>query len=189
MLVENYHQFPSSLNFGSSTQFFAPARGQLPRTSVPSGAMGRRQAAGHRGIPPPRSFADKSTARFRARARVAPRSETAQCGVNLPGWRWGVIKKTPLVAVSRPLHSGVCETRQDAGLPVIHSAISDSGRLRTRGGQLSPLPTARANLAAGCWLLAVRADSRPRTAPASTNWRRSHRAAVQRCHGITAASS
>ena len=44
--------------------------------------------------------------------------------------------KTPLVAVSRPLHSGVCETRQDAGLPVIHSAISDSGRLRTRGGQL-----------------------------------------------------
>ena len=62
MLVENYHQFPSSLNFGSSTQFFAPARGQL--------------------------------------------------------------------------HSGVCETRQDAGLPVIHSAISDSGRLRTRGGQL-----------------------------------------------------
>ena len=40
----------------------------------------------------------------------------------------------PLVAVSRPLHSGVCETRQDAGLPVIHSAISDSGRLRTRGG-------------------------------------------------------
>ena len=46
----------------------------------------------------------------------------------------------PLVAVSRPLHSGVCETRQDAGLPVIHSAISDSGRLRTRGGQL---PSAR----------------------------------------------
>ena len=45
--------------------------------------------------------------------------------------------KTPLVAVSRPLHSGVCETRQDAGLPVIHSAISDSGRLRTRGGQPS----------------------------------------------------
>ena len=45
--------------------------------------------------------------------------------------------KIPLVAVSRPLHSGVCETRQDAGLPVIHSAISDSGRLRTRGGQLS----------------------------------------------------
>jgi hypothetical protein len=43
--------------------------------------------------------------------------------------------KIPLVAVSRPLHSGVCETRQDAGLPVIHSAISDSGRLRTRGGQ------------------------------------------------------
>ena len=29
MLVENYHQFPSSLNFGSSTQFFAPVRGQL----------------------------------------------------------------------------------------------------------------------------------------------------------------
>ena len=28
MLVENYHQFPSSLNFGSSTQFFAPVRGQ-----------------------------------------------------------------------------------------------------------------------------------------------------------------
>ena len=28
LLVENYHQFPSSLNFGSSTQFFAPARGQ-----------------------------------------------------------------------------------------------------------------------------------------------------------------
>ena len=53
--------------------------------------------------------------------------------LNLPGWRWGVIMKTPLVAVSRPLHSGVCETRQDAGLPVIHSAISDSGRLRTRG--------------------------------------------------------
>jgi hypothetical protein len=46
-----------------------------------------------------------------------------------------MIMKIPLVAVSRPLHSGVCETRQDAGLPVIHSAISDSGRLRTRGGQ------------------------------------------------------
>ena len=59
---------------------------------------------------------------------------TSVC-VNLPGWRWGVIMQTPLVAVSRPLHSGVCETRQDAGLPVIHSAISDSGRLRTRGGQ------------------------------------------------------
>ena len=56
---------------------------------------------------------------------------------NLPGWRWGTITKIPLVAVSRPLHSGVCETRQDAGLPVIHSAISDSGRLRTRGGQPS----------------------------------------------------
>ena len=44
--------------------------------------------------------------------------------------------KTPLGVVSRPLHSGVCETHSDAGLPVIHSAISDSGRLRTRGGQL-----------------------------------------------------
>ena len=41
----------------------------------------------------------------------------------------------PLVAVSRPLHSGVCETRQDAGLPVLHSEISDSGLLRTRGDQ------------------------------------------------------
>ena len=39
------------------------------------------------------------------------------------------------MAVSRPLHSGVCETRQDAGLPVLHSEISDRGRLRTRGGQ------------------------------------------------------
>lgn len=53
--------------------------------------------------------------------------------LNLPGWRWGTIMKIPLVAVSRPLHSGVCETRQDAGLPVIHSAISDRGCLRTRG--------------------------------------------------------
>ena len=60
--------------------------------------------------------------------------------VNLPGWRWGTITQIPLVAVSRPLHSGVCETRQDAGLPVIHSAISDSGRLRTRGGQLPASP-------------------------------------------------
>ena len=59
--------------------------------------------------------------------------------VNLPAWRWGTITKIPLVAVSRPLHSGVCETRQDAGLPVIHSAISDSGRLRTRGGQPNTL--------------------------------------------------
>ena len=55
--------------------------------------------------------------------------------INLPGWRWGTIKQIPLVAVSRPLHSGVCETRQDAGLPVLHSKISDSGLLRTRGGQ------------------------------------------------------
>ena len=39
------------------------------------------------------------------------------------------------VAVSRPLHSGVCETRQDIGLPVLHSEISDSGLLRTRGDQ------------------------------------------------------
>ena len=54
-------------------------------------------------------------------------------GLNLPGWRWGALMQTLLVAVSRPLHSGVCETRQDAGLPVIHSAISDSGCLRTRG--------------------------------------------------------
>ena len=57
--------------------------------------------------------------------------------VNLPGWRWGTITQLPLVAVSRPLHSGVCETRQDAGLPVLHSEISDCGRLRTRGGQHS----------------------------------------------------
>ena len=57
--------------------------------------------------------------------------------VNLPGWRWGTITQLPLVAVSRPLHSGVCETRQDAGLPVLHSEISDRGRLRTRGGQRS----------------------------------------------------
>ena len=55
--------------------------------------------------------------------------------INLPGWRWGTITQIPLVAVSRPLHSGVCETRQDAGLPVLHSEISDSGLLRTRGGQ------------------------------------------------------
>ena len=55
--------------------------------------------------------------------------------LNLPGWRWGTIMQIPLVAVSRPLHSGVCETRQDAGLPVLHSKISDSGLLRTRGGQ------------------------------------------------------
>ena len=55
--------------------------------------------------------------------------------LNLPGWRWGSITQNPLVAVSRPLHSGVCETRQDAGLPVLHSKISDSGLLRTRGGQ------------------------------------------------------
>ena len=54
-------------------------------------------------------------------------------GLNLPGWRWGALMQTLLVAVSRPLHSGVCETRQDAGHPVIHSAISDSGCLRTRG--------------------------------------------------------
>ena len=52
--------------------------------------------------------------------------------LNLPGWRWGSITQNPLVAVSRPLHSGVCETRQDAGLPVLHSKISDSGLLRTR---------------------------------------------------------
>ena len=57
--------------------------------------------------------------------------------LNLPGWRWGSITQNPLVAVSRPLHSGVCETRQDAGLPVLHSKISDSGLLRTRGGQQS----------------------------------------------------
>ena len=55
--------------------------------------------------------------------------------LNLPGWRWGSITQNPLVAVSRPLHSGVCETRQDAGLPVLHRKISDSGLLRTRGGQ------------------------------------------------------
>ena len=36
--------------------------------------------------------------------------------LNLPGWRWGSITQNPLVAVSRPLHSGVCETRQDIGL-------------------------------------------------------------------------
>ena len=65
-----------------------------------------------------------------------PRGIRVDIWLNLPGWRWGMIMKIPLVAVSRPLHSGVCETRQDAGLPVIHSAISDSGRLRTRGGQL-----------------------------------------------------
>ena len=28
LLVENYHQFPSALNFGSLPQFFAPFRGQ-----------------------------------------------------------------------------------------------------------------------------------------------------------------
>ena len=55
--------------------------------------------------------------------------------LNLPGWRWGTITQIPLVAVSRPLHSGVCETRQDIGLPVLHSEISDSGLLRTRGDQ------------------------------------------------------
>ena len=55
--------------------------------------------------------------------------------LNLPGWRWGSITQNPLVAVSRPLHSGVCETRQDIGLPVLHSEISDSGLLRTRGDQ------------------------------------------------------
>ena len=60
---------------------------------------------------------------------------SSTCYLNLPGWRWGTIKQIPLVAVSRPLHSGVCETRQDAGLPVLHSKISDSGLLRTRGGQ------------------------------------------------------
>ena len=59
----------------------------------------------------------------------------SRSAINLPGWRWGTIKQIPLVAVSRPLHSGVCETRQDAGLPVLHSKISDSGLLRTRGGQ------------------------------------------------------
>ena len=59
--------------------------------------------------------------------------------LNLPGWRWGSITQNPLVAVSRPLHSGVCETRQDIGLPVLHSEISDSGLLRTRGDQQDEL--------------------------------------------------
>ena len=77
--------------------------------------------------------------------------------LNLPGWRWGALMQTPLVAVSRPLHSGVCETRQDAGLPVIHSAISDSGRLRTRGGQPS--------------LWRARCARRWGIAPASVKWR------------------
>ena len=61
--------------------------------------------------------------------------------LNLPGWRWGSITQNPLVAVSRPLHSGVCETRQDIGLPVLHSEISDSGLLRTRGDQQTKAPS------------------------------------------------
>ena len=124
MLVENYHQFPSSLNFGSSTQFFAPARGQFLN---PKSCASTRSSSGHPGV----------VSRFCRRLAGAAGAQPAPGRANLPGWRWGVIMQIPLVAVSRPLHSGVCETRQDAGLPVIHSAISDSGRLRTRGGQLS----------------------------------------------------
>ena len=73
------------------------------------------------------------------------------------------------------MHSGVCETRQDAGLPVIHSAISDSGRLRTRGGQpdLRPafLPTVfeRWDLA-GDWLSGVERPLLSSDADASGAW-------------------
>jgi len=75
------------------------------------------------------------------RPLLTPRSQVVEVEqallffLNLPGWRWGSITQNPLVAVSRPLHSGVCETRQDIGLPVLHSEISDSGLLRTRGDQ------------------------------------------------------
>tara|TARA_B100000459_G_scaffold82746_1_gene46299 strand:+ start:126 stop:503 length:378 start_codon:yes stop_codon:yes gene_type:complete len=78
---------------------------------------------------------------LQARPLLTPRSQVVEVEqallffLNLPGWRWGSITQNPLVAVSRPLHSGVCETRQDIGLPVLHSEISDSGLLRTRGDQ------------------------------------------------------
>ena len=78
------------------------------------------------------------------------------------------------MAVSRPLHSGVCETRQDAGLPVIHSAISDSGRLRTRGGQLSWTDADAAGVCGVC-VVCVYVCSHAHLAPASSNWRQWHR--------------
>ena len=162
MLVENYHQFPSALNFGSLPQFFAPFRGQHNSKRRTGGcaldfecvAVGRFSASfavqlqslsrrdtscsGSQRAPetPARHYLEitfKGPPVFACIGKVGHRLRTSY--LNLPGWRWGTITQIPLVAVSRPLHSGVCETRQDAGLPVLHSEISDSGLLRTRGDQ------------------------------------------------------
>ena len=161
LLVENYHQFPSALNFGSLPQFFAPFRGQ--QNSKTKGKDGD-DAFCVRVSSPPRLIrawqgiiSADPTVRSPKEAVATSSLHITPCSplvfactykdrrtrlllhFTLPGWRWGTLPQIPLVAVSRPLHSGVCETRQDAGLPVIHSAISDSGRLRTRGGQPSTL--------------------------------------------------
>lgn len=127
MLVENYHQFPSALNFGSLPQFFAPSRGQQRRKLAckRKHLQAMPKFCGVFDSPSPLLFA----------SAIRSIRVSASLFLNLPGWRWGTITQIPLVAVSRPLHSGVCETRQDAGLPVLHSEISDSGLLRTRGGQ------------------------------------------------------
>jgi len=90
------------------------------------------------------------------------------------------------------LHSGVCETRQDTGFPVLHSAISDSGHLRTRGGQRANRAARRERrllLATRSWRRAVRQaggsgvqrqaathTQRPRAWPPSLSQRRAGRA-------------
>ena len=144
MLVENYHQFPSALNFGSLPQFFARFRAQQ--------AIRFQAMRFSRGVLAVCCavvlcvvlcvvFMVSARALSIARPLLPPlfKLSVSSCllllFLNLPGWRWGSITQNPLVAVSRPLHSGVCETRQDIGLPVLHSEISDSGLLRTRGDQ------------------------------------------------------
>ena len=149
LLVENYHQFPSALDFGSLPQFFARFRAQQTKNIA-----GRMQEDCMRLVYVVVTRRTLISGFFVVVAfffffSVLPRpllsSHVKICDsyrdpsffLNLPGWRWGSITQNPLVAVSRPLHSGVCETRQDIGLPVLHSEISDSGLLRTRGDQQS----------------------------------------------------
>ena len=149
LLVENYHQFPSALDFGSLPQFFARFRAQQTKNIA-----GRMQEDCMRlvyVVVTRRTlisgffvvvaffffFSVQPRPLLSSHVKICESYRDPAFFLNLPGWRWGSITQNPLVAVSRPLHSGVCETRQDIGLPVLHSEISDSGLLRTRGDQQS----------------------------------------------------
>ena len=145
LLVENYHQFPSALDFGSLPQFFARFRAQQTKNAFAERENTQRyvscSALSSVLLLCLLSLLFFSFCSFELRPllssafKICADQRQSLFFLNLPGWRWGSITQNPLVAVSRPLHSGVCETRQDAGLPVLHSKISDSGLLRTRGGQ------------------------------------------------------